>query len=370
MLFPHENTGNVTRPPRIDVIREFKSNSSSDDDESPCDISCYQMALAPFFEHSEAQTFDPSITCIELVFRIRAHPFFTRLRHVNQLGVLGLLENDVTYSRWTHSLQVGLFAHFVCRRFMHECPALGIEPWQLAAIEIGATVHDIGHGPYSHSFDEYIKSCGYDGVEYEHEHRSKTILWFILHELWQDPEVKEELGGMSELLWAIFKLACFVIDPRDDHPDRLLCPKALRYILSARDDNHMDIDRLDYIYRDNRILLGEDLPDQLQVLDGLRIDARSGELAFDPEHERICIGVRTRLHAVAYARLNQFDNILHSFYARARVNDVGSLETLADAQRFSSMTDKSIGAAGWFDRTVEPLTLHLTFDHSNNKSSK
>ncbi len=89
-----------------------------------------------------------------LLFDLISHPFFQRLRRIRQLGLTHLVYPGATHSRFQHalgSMHLMQLAIGVIRSKGHEITDCEEEA-ALAAI----LLHDIGHGPFSHTLESSI----------------------------------------------------------------------------------------------------------------------------------------------------------------------------------------------------------------------
>ena len=150
-----------------------------------------------------------------LILQIISHPFYQRLRNINQMAFAHLVYPGAVHSRLHHSL--GAY-HLMCNA-LHELKGKGIEI--TAEEELGAKVaillHDAGHGPFSHALEQELIT----GVH----HESISIL--IMEKL------NRELGGRLQTALDIFT---------NIHPKRFL-----HQLVSGQ----LDVDRLDYLIRDS-----------------------------------------------------------------------------------------------------------------------
>jgi len=97
----------------------------------------------------------------ELIYDIIQHPYFQRLRHIKQLGLSNLVYPGAQHTRFHHALG----AMHLMGRAMGTLRAKGIEvsEQELEAAQIAILLHDIGHGPLSHTLEQTLL----EGVPHE-----------------------------------------------------------------------------------------------------------------------------------------------------------------------------------------------------------
>lgn len=155
----------------------------------------------------------------KLALKIIDTPEFQRLRYISQLGTAYFVFPTATHSRFEHSLGT----YHLAGEFLED---LKIEN-KKELIKIAGLCHDLGHGPYSHVFDdEFIKS---DSKYSKHENRSCLILEHIVNK-YQVPISKEDLKFIQSLILA-------------EKKDYL-------YQIISNPVNSIDVDKFDYITRD------------------------------------------------------------------------------------------------------------------------
>jgi len=79
--------------------------------------------------------------------------YFQRLRRIKQLGYAELTYPCADYSRFPHSLGVMHIAGKIAERLMQKGL---IDKETIQKIRVSALLHDIGHGPFSHMFEEVL----------------------------------------------------------------------------------------------------------------------------------------------------------------------------------------------------------------------
>lgn len=112
------------------------------------------------------------------------HPFMQRLRRCSQLSCVDQVFPNAVHNRFAHSLGV----MYLARKYMkyllvgyYTTLTPELEKY-ITLAEIAGLCHDIGHGPYSHSFDLAVYAKIYDKSENSHWpdgghdiHRNKIV---------------------------------------------------------------------------------------------------------------------------------------------------------------------------------------------------
>lgn len=152
---------------------------------------------------------------------VRTHPL-QRLRRITQLGLASLVFPGAVHTRFSHSLGA---AHLAARASRE----LGIDENQAQLAVCAALLHDVGHGPFSHSFERALRRVlGKDSTP-RHEEWTRAIVDEVL-----EPHLCE-IGISSEAVNSLI------------HPtDTSKAPGLLKQLISSQ----LDIDRLDYLCRD------------------------------------------------------------------------------------------------------------------------
>lgn len=151
----------------------------------------------------------------ELIFDIIEHQYFQRLRRIKQLGLTHLVYPGALHTRFQHSIG----AMHLMIKAVNELKFKGhdITDEESLGVYIAILLHDIGHGPYSHSLEHSIV----DGIN--HEEISRIFM----------DRLNASFNGQLDLALSIFK---------DDYNK-----KFLHKLVSGQ----FDMDRLDYLKRDS-----------------------------------------------------------------------------------------------------------------------
>lgn len=186
---------------------------------------------------------------------------FQRLRHIRQNGLTNLVFHGAEHSRFTHSVGVAYLAGEMFDRIVRNCGEAP-EPDVKIATCIAALLHDVGHGPFSHTLEEILKKAD---IKFDHEVMTRRLV--------EEP-VTEIQAILSEVDPALPSRVASYIGKKSKAQDWWF------KLVSSQ----LDADRLDYLLRDARcagLLGGFDLPrllDSLQQLDGQRLAVDRGAL--------------------------------------------------------------------------------------------
>ncbi len=157
----------------------------------------------------------------EVLCLLNSRPF-QRLRFIRQLGYAWLVYPGAEHSRFTHSLGV----YHVAKRLMEK---LKIPDERTRILVLcAALLHDIGHGPFSHQFERFLKSINYKFYQ-KHDKWSSRIIT-------SDPMISNILSSVDEAFAA--DVAAMLLSG-ESKPD-------FGSIISSK----FDADRLDYMLRD------------------------------------------------------------------------------------------------------------------------
>ncbi|OLU47151.1 HD domain-containing protein [Faecalibaculum rodentium] len=154
-----------------------------------------------------------------VIWRLLDTPEFQRLRRIRQLGGVFQVYHTAEHSRFSHSLGV----YEIVRRMTEEVPDIGgsLSRQEKLVVLCAALLHDVGHGPYSHSF-ERLSHCS---------HEQMTVRLIL-----EDTDIHTGLAEADPFLPA--QVAAVI---QGTCPNPLLCD-----LISSQ----LDADRMDYLLRD------------------------------------------------------------------------------------------------------------------------
>ncbi len=162
-----------------------------------------------------------------MIFELVRTPEFQRLRHLKQLGLAYLVYPGANHTRFEHSLGTW----HIAKRLSNE---VGLDEDESMLLQVGALLHDIGHGPFSHTFESiyrhYVK-------ERDHMRLGQDIIRGRINITGE-----EDGGRIGDIL------SENGIDPTE--VAELILGKAKKPYLGQMLHGGVDVDQLDYLVRD------------------------------------------------------------------------------------------------------------------------
>ncbi|REE01241.1 HD domain-containing protein [Marinoscillum furvescens] len=151
----------------------------------------------------------------ELVFDIIEHSYFQRLRRIKQLGLTDLVYPGALHTRFHHAIG----ATYLMQKTLDTLRTKGVMIFdaEYEAALIAILLHDVGHGPFSHTLEFSL----FQDVQHE-----QISLWIF-------DKLNKEFGGRLEMAKQIFTGTYH--------------RKFLHQLVSSQ----LDVDRLDYLKRDS-----------------------------------------------------------------------------------------------------------------------
>lgn len=157
-------------------------------------------------------------------------PTFQRLRRIKQLGMVEYIFPSATNTRFEHCIGVMHISSVFFTNLIGEIPEYQMYKPYKKYIEIAGLLHDLGHGPKSHLFEEAQK---FKGVKFCHEEQGIKLLKMINDDV-PDPLNPEELELVINIMLGI---------PLNNYPPFL-------FEIVNNKDSGLDTDKMDYLKRD------------------------------------------------------------------------------------------------------------------------
>ena len=156
-----------------------------------------------------------------LVLGLVETPEYQRLRRIRQLGLGFLAFPGAVHTRFEHGLGAMALMQEVLDTLREKGTVMTTD--EVEGALIAALLHDVGHGPFSHTLERQLIPPGADGQQHHHEAMSRAIL----------ARIDARLGGALAVAFAIF----------DGTYDRTFFHDLVA--------SQLDMDRLDYLRRDS-----------------------------------------------------------------------------------------------------------------------
>ncbi len=274
-------------------------------------------------------------------------PEFQRLRRIHQTGALFLVFPTANHCRFEHSVGTYNLAKKFIINLKIKQPELQITDQLVLLVSLAGLCHDLGHMFYSHLFDDlFLKKLeNYSdlGENVHHENRSKLLLRHIIK------KYNIELNNDD------ISVICDLIDPYnsnyDNWKEEFKVGKWIFQIVS-NPINNIDVDKFDYIDRDNRAT-------------GLKLNFEYGRLISQAR-----VFNKNDIHYPKQVK----DDIFHMFFVRYRLHrqiynhkTVKAIELLlVKALNELEKTDKISTYINDPEKMIKLTDCYLHYSNNNN----
>lgn len=198
------------------------------------------------------QTKDPihdMIALPDFCQKIIDTPEFQRLRDIKQLGACSLVYIGAQHSRFEHCIGTAQLAFKMTSNLKIKQPELRITSIDVLCVAIAGLCHDLGHGPFSHVWDDLIFPLV--GVPSHHKHENNSIALFqsIIDRI---SKTEPNLSGLSPL--DLVFIQAMIHPPKSTVWDSAVMgrerDKRFLYEIVSNKRSGLDVDKFDYIQRD------------------------------------------------------------------------------------------------------------------------
>ncbi|XP_054483087.1 deoxynucleoside triphosphate triphosphohydrolase SAMHD1-like, partial [Anoplopoma fimbria] len=212
---------------------------------------------------SEAYSIKPLLDCLQdikvfndpihgtvelhpLLVKMIDTPQFQRLRYIKQLGGVYFVYPGASHNRFEHSIGVAYLAGELAKALKTRQPELDINDRDVLCVQIAGLCHDLGHGPFSHLFEKFIRQARPE-KKWKHEEASVKLFKHMVksHELKKEMrryglQLSDDMDFIKELITGEARV--FTHEARPDKP--------FLYEIVANKRNGIDVDKFDYLARD------------------------------------------------------------------------------------------------------------------------
>jgi len=280
--------------------------------------------------------------------------YFQRLSDLKQLGLCSLIFPGANHTRLEHSIGTYYLADRITERIKkiinpiktniwlskipeivkmmetEENQTLEFNDWIIELIKIAALCHDIGHGPYSHCFDDiFIKNSIFkDHPMATHEARSCAIVELIV----KSSDVLSKYITLNDI-----NFIKSIIDPDNTRIGFV-------YQIVSNTLNGLDVDKYDYINRDTLHTGIKNNFDYTKLVDSVLVI--DDNIVFTKQSEYNIYNLfqtRHSLHRMVYGHKGVISaQLIIIQIMKILDNIIGISESIIDLDNFVDMTDSYI----------------------------
>jgi HD superfamily phosphohydrolase len=280
---------------------------------------------------------------------------FQRLRNMRQLGVANYVFPNAIHTRFEHSLGTYFQCKEMTKRLADVTPPVEMneylrniselndyieknyngkkcdfDKYLQELVNIAALCHDLGHGPFSHLFDDiFINDSELKEHENaQHERRSQLLIEII---------IKKSQYLSSRISNEHIKLIQNIIDPPKN-------AKGFIYQIVSNNSNSLDVDKFDYITRDMKMIGKNSSFDYKRLLTQAVITnnmiAYPKECAFDIYQ---LFNMRHTMHRQIYNDTGVVSAQIMMADMMKKINQILNIsESIKDMNKFCKFTDSFI----------------------------
>lgn len=248
-------------------------------------------------------------------------PQFQRLRDLHQLGNCRYIYPGACNTRFEHSLGVCHLGMKMLRQIKinHEDEPsntfrVDISKEDILCIGIAGLCHDLGHGPLSHMFEQFVnmmrakKGTLESKGKWEHENASVQMFDYLL----ERNHIDLTVYGLTADDVRFIKWLIHGLSPQMSWPSGLGRTEEKRFLFDivANQRNGIDVDKLDYFLRDSMSCFGK-LPD-------IHVDriVQCARVCYCDGQTQVCFQEKV---AMSLGELFQLRAKLHKFVYQHRV---------------------------------------------------
>ena len=165
-------------------------------------------------------------------------PEFQRLEDIKQLGTAFKVYRGAKHDRLSHCIGTSYLAHCFVKKIQLEYPELCVNDNDILCVTVAGLYHDIGHGPFSHLFEEFLRE---EGVQWDHEEVGCEIIRKRLSYLFLGHGGKDTMKSVTAMIRGDYNK-----EEAKKRPN-----KGFLYEIVHNRRTGIDVDKCDYYLRDS-----------------------------------------------------------------------------------------------------------------------
>ncbi|XP_052230666.1 deoxynucleoside triphosphate triphosphohydrolase SAMHD1-like isoform X2 [Dreissena polymorpha] len=299
-----------------------------------------------------------------LCVKIIDTPQFQRLRFIKQLGVSYFVYPGASHNRFEHSIGVCHLAGRLVSRIKENQPELKITKKDVLCVQIAGLCHDLGHGPFSHVFDNKFIPAVRPGSTWKHEEASVEMFKYLVSENQLKEEFKrngltrKDQDFITEQIKGVGKQKRWTLKGRPKE-------KSYLYEVVANKRNGIDVDKWDYFARDCHHLGIKNNFDHNRCINFARVIKAEGEWQICTRDKEVVsiydmFYTRTNLHRRAYQ--HKTTNIIEYMIVEALVLANNHIKFRGKDRKMMTMSEAIYDMTAFSQLTDEVFSRILLLD--------
>eukprot|EP00051_Salpingoeca_urceolata_P013730 m.173762 g.173762 ORF g.173762 m.173762 type:complete len:664 (-) comp17877_c0_seq4:14-2005(-) len=193
-----------------------------------------------------------------LLVRVIDTPEFQRLRTLKQLGGSNYVFPGAVHTRFEHCLGVAVLAGRLVKQLKRRQPELGITQSDVLCVQLAGLCHDLGHGPFSHTFEVLVNRVRRHAQPPQPPWHHELASEMMLRKLFPANGIELEAYGLCEADLNFAAALIEGLDKGEEWPTDIGRGREKRFLFDivANKRNGLDVDKLDYFVRDGLCAVG------------------------------------------------------------------------------------------------------------------